>query len=194
MDTFRCPHGPGILSCSRTRCIFSYWRQGSPVGGKGPKCRQQNQRHPFLSLLGVPHDDQATQLYYMCREPRSVPCRLLGWLLSLCEPRLVDSIGFLSFLFLKDYTHTHTHTHTHSHTMLLFPDTPEEGIRSHYRWLWATMWLLGNELRTSRRAVSALNCWAISPAPIGFLLVSLTTPLAPTILLPLLLQDSSSSI
>jgi hypothetical protein len=20
-------------------------------------------------------------------------------------------------------------------------DTPEEGIRSHYRWLWATMWL-----------------------------------------------------
>jgi hypothetical protein len=28
-------------------------------------------------------------------------------------------------------------------------DTPEEGIRSHYRWLWATMWLLGIELRSS---------------------------------------------
>jgi hypothetical protein len=28
------------------------------------------------------------------------------------------------------------------------------------------MWLLGFELRTFRRAVSVLNCWAISPAPI----------------------------
>ena len=27
------------------------------------------------------------------------------------------------------------------------------------------MWLLGFELRISRRAVSALNHWAISPAP-----------------------------
>jgi hypothetical protein len=31
--------------------------------------------------------------------------------------------------------------------------------------LWATMWLLGFELRTSKRAVSAPNRWAISPAP-----------------------------
>jgi hypothetical protein len=30
--------------------------------------------------------------------------------------------------------------------------------------LWATMWLLEFELRTFRRAVSALTCWAISPA------------------------------
>ena len=43
--------------------------------------------------------------------------------------------------------------------------TPEEGIRSHYRWMWATMWLLGVELRTSRKAVSILHHWAISPAP-----------------------------
>jgi hypothetical protein len=49
-------------------------------------------------------------------------------------------------------------------TLSLSSDTPEEGIRSHYRWLWATMWLLGIELRTSGRAVSALNHWAISPA------------------------------
>jgi hypothetical protein len=34
---------------------------------------------------------------------------------------------------------------------------PEEGIRSHYGWLLATMWLLGFELRTFRRAVSALT-------------------------------------
>jgi hypothetical protein len=52
----------------------------------------------------------------------------------------------------------------HMNTPLLFSDTPEKGIRSHYRWLWATMWLLGIELRTSGRAVRALNRWAISPA------------------------------
>jgi hypothetical protein len=51
-------------------------------------------------------------------------------------------------------------------TLWLSSDTPEEGIRSHYRWLWATMWLLGIELRTSWRTVSALNHWAISPAPL----------------------------
>jgi hypothetical protein len=48
---------------------------------------------------------------------------------------------------------------------LLSSDTPEEGIRSHYRWLWTTMWFLDIELRTYGRAASALNCWAISPAP-----------------------------
>jgi hypothetical protein len=50
-------------------------------------------------------------------------------------------------------------------TLSLSSDTPEEGIRSHYRWLRATTWLLGIELRTSERAVSALNLNAISPAP-----------------------------
>ena len=52
----------------------------------------------------------------------------------------------------------------HMNVLSLCSVTPEEGIRSHYRWLWATMWLLGIELRTSGRAVSALNHWAISPA------------------------------
>ena len=42
---------------------------------------------------------------------------------------------------------------------------PEESTRSHYRWLWATMWLLEIELRTFWRAGNALNLWAISPAP-----------------------------
>ena len=42
---------------------------------------------------------------------------------------------------------------------------PEEGTRPYYRWLWATMWLLGIELRTFGRADNALNHWAISPAP-----------------------------
>ena len=35
----------------------------------------------------------------------------------------------------------------------------------HYRWLWATIWLLGIELRTFGRTVRALHCWAISSAP-----------------------------
>ena len=48
-------------------------------------------------------------------------------------------------------------------TPFLSSDELEEGIRSHYRWLWAT--ILGIELRTSERAVSTLNRWAISPAP-----------------------------
>lgn len=49
-------------------------------------------------------------------------------------------------------------------TLLLSVDTPEKDIESHYRWLWAIMWLLGIELRTSGRTVSALNDGAISPA------------------------------
>jgi hypothetical protein len=50
-------------------------------------------------------------------------------------------------------------------TQSLSSNTQEESIRSHYRWLWATMWLLGFELRTSGRAVSVLNHWAISSGP-----------------------------
>ena len=44
----------------------------------------------------------------------------------------------------------------------------EVGTRSYYRWLWATVWLLGIELRTSGRTVNVLNHWAISPAPFFF--------------------------
>jgi len=50
-------------------------------------------------------------------------------------------------------------------------------VGSHYRWLWATMWLLGFELRTSGRAVSALNLWAISPTCLSSFL-SLSLPLS----------------
>jgi hypothetical protein len=50
-------------------------------------------------------------------------------------------------------------------TVSLSSYTQEKSIRSHYRWLQATMWLLGIELRTFGRAIRALNHWAISPAP-----------------------------
>ena len=43
-------------------------------------------------------------------------------------------------------------------TLYLSSDTSKEVIRSHYGWLWVTIWLLGFELRTFRRAGSPLNC------------------------------------
>jgi hypothetical protein len=43
------------------------------------------------------------------------------------------------------------------YTVAVFRHTPEESIRSHYRWLCATMWLLGIELRTSGKVASALS-------------------------------------
>ena len=46
-------------------------------------------------------------------------------------------------------------------SICMYTCVPEEGIRSHYRWLWASMWLSEIELRTFQRA---LNYWAISPA------------------------------
>ena len=39
-------------------------------------------------------------------------------------------------------------------SICIYTCVPTEGIRFHYRWLWATTWLLGIELRTFRRAVS----------------------------------------
>jgi hypothetical protein len=59
-------------------------------------------------------------------------------------------VGYLFIYLLKIYL-------LHVRILQLSSDTPEEGVRSHYRWLWVTMWLLGFELRTFRRAVSALN-------------------------------------
>jgi hypothetical protein len=47
----------------------------------------------------------------------------------------------------------------------LCSETPEESMGSYNRWLWATMWLLGIEFRAPGRTASALNLWAISPAP-----------------------------
>jgi hypothetical protein len=51
------------------------------------------------------------------------------------------------------------------HSACIYACMPEEGTKSHYKWLWTTMWLLGIELSTSGRATSAPNCWAIFLAP-----------------------------
>jgi hypothetical protein len=83
----------------------------------------------------------------------------------------VYSKGFNSQLFATDlnvYLQLHVSLNEHErHQIPFFKKSPEEGIRSHCRWLWAIMWLLEIELRTSERAISALNLWAISPAPIN---------------------------
>ena len=62
------------------------------------------------------------------------------------RPWLFKKIYFIHFMYVS--------------TLWLLSDTPEEGIRSCYRWLWATMWMLGIELRISGRGASALNHWA----------------------------------
>ena len=80
------------------------------------------------------------------------------------------SVGHSQSFFFKNYF-------MYVSTLSLSSDTVEEGIGSHYRWLWATMWLLGVELRTSGRAVSALNHWAISPALVqGTLILCINGP------------------
>jgi hypothetical protein len=59
--------------------------------------------------------------------------------------------------FLKIYSF-----YVYEYTIVVFRHT----IRGHQiplQMVWGTMWLLGIELRTSGRAASALNFWAISP-------------------------------
>ena len=67
----------------------------------------------------------------------------------------------LSF-FPKIY-YLYIYTHMHTYTVAVFRHT-RWGHRIPLQMVWVTMWLLGVELRTSGRAVSALNHWAISPA------------------------------
>jgi hypothetical protein len=94
-----------------------------------------------------------------------------------CTHTLMHSSLLFRFSFFFNGLGHHCLTNFYIHFLLRFiyfiwvyltlsSDTPEEGIGSQYRWLWATMWLLGIELRTSGRAVGALNHWAISPAPL----------------------------
>jgi hypothetical protein len=90
-----------------------------------------------------------------------------GMLSSVCELKKTDLRTekiLLIFPFFFNFYFYLFIFFIYMNTLELSSDTPEEGIRSHYRWLWATMWLLGFELRTFGRAVSALTRWAISLA------------------------------
>jgi hypothetical protein len=110
--------------------------------------------------------DQAQETGRMCAKtarhsfllPNDHNLRLLSdkdFPLALACLLCTSSILFFKIYFLFIWVHCSC-LQTHN----------RRGIRSHCRWLWATMWLLGIELRTSGRAVSALNHWAISPAQI----------------------------
>ena len=68
---------------------------------------------------------------------------------------------FFHLLFFKKIC---LYVYVWEYTVAIFRHTRRGCIGFHYRWLWTTMWLLGVELRTSGRAVGALNCWVISPA------------------------------
>ena len=64
--------------------------------------------------------------------------------------------------------------------------------RSYYRWFWATKQLLGLELWTFGRAVSALNRWAISPASHVFKIFTPWHLLSPPSLSLMVLPQSPS--
>ena len=78
----------------------------------------------------------------------------------LFESEVSLLVIFCLFIFLDlfiYYVYTRVlYLHVHQHT--------RRGHQIHYRWLWATRWLLGVELRPSERVAGALKCWAISPA------------------------------
>ena len=98
---------------------------------------------------------------------------LLFFLSSACKAPLHDSTGehratlqsvFLFSEQIWKFLKNIYLFHACEYTVAVFRHTRRGHRIPHYRWLWATMWLLGIELRTSGRAVSALNRWAISPA------------------------------
>jgi hypothetical protein len=81
--------------------------------------------------------------------------------------KVCNKIGVLVFFFKDLFIF-----YLYEYTAAVFRHTLEECIRSHCKWLWATVLLLRIELRNSRGAVSALNRWAISPALVLFFLYS----------------------
>ena len=76
----------------------------------------------------------------------------LGYVYNISPMSKASIFGFLSFTLNKtfDYFLKIYLFNVYEHPVA---DTLEQGIRSNYRWLWATMWLLGIELMTSGRAV-----------------------------------------
>jgi len=112
----------------------------------------RSERYGFFSASFLYCGDQLWQL-------------LDNWAASLTEQ------GPKEILLKKDLF-----IHVFMHMSGLSSCAPEGGIRSHYRWLWAIIWLLGIELRSSGRSASALNHQAISPAPKKILIKASTSP------------------
>ena len=98
----------------------------------------------ILGLLSPKNKKGLLYLFLVCRGPQE------GFVLVLCWD--IYFYAWMLYAWMLWTMNLHIQCY------------PEEGIRFHYRWLWATIWSLGVELRTSGRAASALNGWAISPA------------------------------
>ena len=105
---------------------------------------------------------------------------------ALCQgTRLTVSLKSLNthsgFFFIRYFLHLHFKCYHESplypplalkylfylceYTVAVFRQN-RRGNLTLYRWLWAIMWLLGIELRTSEGAVSTLNCWTIISSPL----------------------------
>jgi hypothetical protein len=83
------------------------------------------------------------------------PCAITDWFLpSFLSFFLSSFLPFFLFFFKDLFIYLF-----YMSTLSLSSDTLEEGIRSYYRWLRVTMWLLGFELRTSGKAVSSQGSW-----------------------------------
>ena len=141
--------------CGNTKLLLGYWNFLASLASE-----------PLSHLQYVPNWDVIT--WHMTRLDWTMRLKLWGqgwgWG-SRCDQLVRFSLVcfFLYFLFLFCFFYIYLLCIQYS--VYMYACRPEEGTRSHYRWLWATMWLLGIELRTFGRAGNALNLWAISPAP-----------------------------
>ena len=131
--------------------FFCYACWGLGITSQTTRTPISSDRHSLLSIH-TPQDWSTramVQIQKLKCAPPPPPVKILqGLFFNLC---LFLFLRFTYFMYMI--------------TLSLSSHTPVEGMGSHYRWLWATMWLLGIELRTSGRAVSSLIPWAISPAP-----------------------------
>ena len=155
-------HGPGLFP-STHRVAHNYCnpssRNSSPHSGEPWPCTTTKASLP-LSLLDF--TSMSTEVF-----PAQLFLKSAGhWLQE--SHSLWIKLHSLFFFFLELFLYF-----MYISSLYLPSGAPEEGIWSHYRWLWVTMWLLAIELRTSGRTVSVPNCWAISSARHSFFLFNL---------------------
>jgi hypothetical protein len=132
------------------------------------------------------------QLHFLVSVEEISINHLLYLALIPINPELLTSLHSFLFCFVLFFSPGLTHSDLTLATFISYmwvhchclQTHQKRASDAHYRRLWTTMWLLGIELRTCGRAVSALNHWATSPAlciPFFFCVhvgERLTTPLS----------------